>query len=136
MSVLFVLVLLSSSARCVLCTLADNVKNFIQGEGAIFQEMRLKEFIFVIIVLFFMRPALQFRVGERHGGINIRRRGLRTLMARLTAYLDPGERNRQLLDNGARRFGKDLRYRLSKYAIYISFISRLSPLTNNLFPLH
>lgn len=56
--------------------LRDEVHALLQGPGGyILNAMRLEEFLFFFTLMIFVKPLLEYRVGEAHGGLGIRSRG-------------------------------------------------------------
>ena len=72
---LYAILLLAAAIIGSKANLAEDVLQFVNSEdGATFADATLTEFVFAIVLLFFLRPFLTFRTGTRHGGVRVRER--------------------------------------------------------------
>ena len=73
--------------------LLDDVKHFVEQGGTLLKYMALKDFIVVLIILYFLKPLLSFRCGTRvNAGKGVRKRGLELLKGMLgEALLNPDD---------------------------------------------
>ena len=79
---------------CIEGSLVQDVDSFVQQGGSVFQYLSMRDFIFLLILAYFLRPVLSFQCGTRGAGGAVRERGLNFLKGMLgEAFLDGNDDN-------------------------------------------